>query len=87
MRTYNHNKSTHGLGGPERQVVKYAAAIKTSNATLPVFPRSKKTTLFGTLKAAESKLNTLGRKLGENAQGRIYSVNNGKRTLVFTIAL
>lgn len=52
-----------------------------------VFPRAKKTTLFPSLKSAQSALERVSKRIGNGFVGRIYEADNGERKLLMNIAI
>jgi hypothetical protein len=66
--------------------MKYAAYLETNGTKVRVLPRSKKTALFTSLKAAQERLSRM--RLGQDGRGIVYLINaHGERDYVWSIAL
>jgi len=68
----------------EANKMKYRAHVEIDGKSLIVFPRSKKTSLFDTIEAAEHKLNQISKRLTHNARGFVSDMTGA---IVLTIAL
>lgn len=70
--------------------MKYRATIReiATGRELIVFPRTRKTTFFKSVKKATDALDARGRRLSDGWSGRVYEVDaDNERSLVYTMAL